>query len=206
MANEAPPRDDEALSSTLPPAYVGSERLPEPVPLMLVDTPGSDKAKAMKEAEAADIIALVYPSDGEKAMESLETEWLQLLQGKGARRKSVPVVVVGARADLLGQASASSAAAALMGKFTQVEACAWCSTRSMEQVAEVRGLLQKIVLHPVSVLYDKREGRLTSKAKRALARVFHLSDRDADGFLNDEELNAFQMHCFEVSSFPSPTA
>ena len=39
---------------------------------------------------------------------------------------------------------------------------------------------------------------LTSKCQHALKRIFRLCDTDHDGVLNDAELNAFQMACFNA--------
>lgn len=46
----------------------------------------------------------------------------------------------------------------------------------------------------MSVYFNSHQ--LTDKCKKALARVFKLCDTDNDGILNDNELNLFQLRCF----------
>lgn len=86
----------------------------------------------------------------------------------------------------------------LMSDFKEIETCVECSAKTLINVAEAFYFAQKAVLHPTAPLYDSREHALKEPAIAALTRIFRLSDKDRDGFLSDEELNGFQLHCFRT--------
>ncbi|CAN6467894.1 unnamed protein product [Victoria cruziana] len=84
-----------------------------------------------------------------------------------------------------------------MEQFPEIETCIECSALQHTQVAEVFYYAQKAVLHPTLPLFDRGTRSLKPRCVRALKRIFVLSDPDKDGALNDEELNDFQVKCFE---------
>lgn len=71
-----------------------------------------------------------------------------------------------------------------------------CSAKTLDEVPEVFGNAQKLVLYPVWPLYDTATRDFTPKLRRVLGRIFRVFDADHDGLLNDGELNALQERCF----------
>lgn len=78
-------------------------------------------------------------------------------------------------------------------------ACYECSARTHRGVIEVFHLAQHVVVYPNAPLYDPSLSDLTPICKAAIGRIFRFFDQDCDGLLNVNEINKFQMHCFEVS-------
>lgn len=81
----------------------------------------------------------------------------------------------------------------IMNEFKEVETCVECSAKGPLNVSEVFYFAQKAVLHPTAPLYDSREHVLKPACIDALRRIFKLCDIDKDGFLNDEEIDSFQV-------------
>ncbi|WVY99004.1 hypothetical protein V8G54_031155 [Vigna mungo] len=90
-----------------------------------------------------------------------------------------------------------------MQQFTEIVTCVECSAVTLFQVPEVFYFALKAVLHPVDPLFDYKRHGLTDPCVRALRRIFILCDQDMDGALNDEELNEFQVKCFNAALQPS---
>lgn len=57
-------------------------------------------------------------------------------------------------------------------------------------------LCQRAITHPIAPLFDARVGELKPLTVSALKRIFALSDKDQDGYLNDEELSILQKRSF----------
>ncbi|KAH1136415.1 hypothetical protein GYH30_026762 [Glycine max] len=93
-----------------------------------------------------------------------------------------------------------------MKQFTEVVTCVECSAATLYQVPQVFYFAQKAVLHPVDPLFDYERHALTDRCVRALRRIFVLCDHDMDGALNDEELNEFQVRCFNAPLQPFEVA
>jgi len=55
------------------------------------------------------------------------------------------------------------------------------------------------VVYPIGPLYDIISSQLTTKCAHVISRIFRFFDQDCDGLLNENEINKFQMHCFEVA-------
>lgn len=77
-----------------------------------------------------------------------------------------------------------------------METCVECSAKQSLNVSEVFYFAQKAVLYPSAPLYDSREHALKPACIDALRRIFRLSDTNKDGYLDDEEINEFQVKCF----------
>lgn len=83
-----------------------------------------------------------------------------------------------------------------MNDNKEIETSIECSAKEMLNVAEVFYFASKAVLHPTAPLYDTTEHNLKPKARDALKRIFTICDRNKDGLLSDDELNAFQRYVF----------
>ena len=57
---------------------------------------------------------------------------------------------------------------------------------------------QRAVLFPTAPLFDSIKKQLKPDYERALLRVFRISDKDQDRFLNDQELCDFQTEVFKA--------
>ncbi|KAJ1928202.1 ERMES complex Ca(2+)-binding regulatory GTPase gem1 [Tieghemiomyces parasiticus] len=212
------------VQSVVPEVTIPPEITPENVTTHVIDSTDQtdeQRDRLTIEARKAHAIMLVYTLDNLASLTAATTHWLPWLRTLGA---IVPVLLVGNKADLRDQAmdhearatasrlaepatqsengtpvtgSAPSGTAAL-DTFDEIEASVECSARRPATVTEVFYLAQRAVLHPTRPLYDPTTQSLRPACRRALDRVFHLCDHDADGILNDTELNAFQRRCFDV--------
>lgn len=84
----------------------------------------------------------------------------------------------------------------VLKEFKEVESCIRCSARDKYNINQAFYLCQRAVTHPISPLYDAKEGNLKQDAVDALMRIFFLCDKDQDGVLNEQEFLALQMKCF----------
>lgn len=185
----------------LPELSIPAEISPDGVETILLDTSGSAEGRgAMERALAsADVACIVYSVESSQSFHRLGTFWLPLVR---AQRPGLSVVLVGNKIDTRGDdvtnEELEDEILPLMSDFKEIETCVECSAKTLVNVAEAFYFAQKAVLHPTGPLYDSREHELRAEAIRALERIFRLCDRDADGILSDEELNAFQVKCFRT--------
>ncbi|GHP02926.1 hypothetical protein PPROV_000168100 [Pycnococcus provasolii] len=211
------------LPSVAPTTAIPASAMPDGVALEVVDTSSDAKGKGADERALAlaeaDAVVVAYRAGSEEALRRVTETWLPLVRrtcaSKDAAANSaggkvaVPVVLAGCQTDRRvdraganentpeGSAAALEAAARpIMSAFREVETCLECSAANLAQVAEVFYFAQKAVLHPMAPLIDSDTSSLTPKCVRALNRIFYASDIDRDGYLSDEELNAFQVRCF----------
>ncbi|KAK3066669.1 ERMES complex Ca(2+)-binding regulatory GTPase gem1, partial [Coniosporium uncinatum] len=87
----------------------------------------------------------------------------------------------------------------VMNEFREIDSCIRTSAKEHHNINEVFFLCQKAVTYPIAPLYDSKEANLKPAAVSALQRIFYLCDKDQDGYLNDKEIQDFQMKCFEKS-------
>lgn len=184
-------------------ADTDSEDAPErpskhiPDTTVIIDTQPSDSATLSKEIKQADVILLVYLDH--YTYERLSLYWLPMFRATGV---NVPVIVCGNKSDLLpGQNATVKQRNAeefmpLINEFKEVEACVRCSAKARSNVVEAFYLCQRAVTHPISPLFDSKEGVLKPAAVEALKRVFFLCDTDQDGYLNFDELSDLHLKCF----------
>lgn len=85
-----------------------------------------------------------------------------------------------------------------MEDHPEIESCVECSAKCMRNISELFYYAQKSVLYPSQPLYIMSQKELTAGCKKALSRIFKICDADADGILNDAEINAFQRKCFNA--------
>ncbi|KAK7355811.1 hypothetical protein VNO80_15073 [Phaseolus coccineus] len=202
MASESFPK---SVPPVFPPTRLPHNLYPDSVPLTLVDTPSSfEKQDARnEELKRADAVVLTYACDEPLSFERLSAYWLPELQKLEVK---APVILVGCKLDLRNEnqlVSLESLTTNIMQQFTEIVTCVECSAATLYQVPEVFYFALKAVLHPVDPLFDYKRHGLTDRCVRALRRIFILCDHDMDGALNDEELNEFQVKCFNAALQPS---
>ncbi|XP_027151852.1 mitochondrial Rho GTPase 1-like isoform X1 [Coffea eugenioides] len=188
------------VQPVLPPTRLPPDFYPDNVPLTLIDTSSSleNRGKLAEELKRADVVVLTYACDQPATLKRLTTFWLYEL-----RRLEIkaPVIVVGCKLDKRDEEyhmSLEQVMAPIMQQFREIETCIECSAANMLQVPEVFYYAQKAVLHPTAPLFDQETQTLKPRCVRALKRIFILCDHDMDDALNDEELNEFQVRCFNA--------
>lgn len=199
---------EETVQPVLPVVVVPEDATPEKVHVSIVDTPGgaAGMPKVNESLEAADVVVLVYAVDDAASIDAVCTFWLAKFR---EMQLNVPIILVGNKIDLRGGITDPRAAEnmeafikPIMDNYREVEVCIECSAKTVSNVPEVFYFAQKAVLHPTTPLYDVDSHQLTPGAAAALRRIFAMCDRDEDGALNDEELNAFQYKCFNIHLAP----
>ncbi|KAH6818841.1 MIRO-related GTP-ase 1 [Perilla frutescens var. frutescens] len=187
----------------LPPTRLPSDYYPDNVPIVIIDTSSSleYRGKLAEELKRADAVVLTYACDQPLTLNRLSTFWLHEL-----RRLEIkaPVIVAGCKLDRRDEEyNLSVEMMPLMQQFREIETCIECSAANMLQIQEVFYFAQKAVLHPTAPLFDQETQALRPRCVRALKRIFILCDLDMDGALNDEELNEFQVRCFNAPLAPA---
>ncbi|KXT04703.1 hypothetical protein AC578_2072 [Pseudocercospora eumusae] len=179
---------------TLPPT-LGT---PENVTTTIVDTSAvpQDRDVLRKELRKCNVILLVYSDH--YSYERVALFWLPYFRSLGI---NVPVVLCSNKSDLNPGTSTAGVVEdemlPVMAEFKEIDSCIRTSAREHHNINEVFFLCQKAVTHPIAPIYDAKENNLKPAVVHALKRVFYLCDRDQDGMLNDKEIQAFQMKCFE---------
>lgn len=155
--------------------------------------------KLETELRRANVIVLVYSVIDTESFERIPSYWLPYVRSLGI---NVPVILVGTKVDMrqsdLADELLEEEIAPVMADFKEVETCIECSARLALNVSEVFFYAQKAVLYPTAPLYDSRTHTLKPACVEALRNIFSLCDSDKDGVLSDEELNAFQLLCFNA--------
>lgn len=179
---------------TIPPS-IGT---PENVTTTIVDTSAlpQERNTLRKEIRKSNVILLVYSDH--YSYERVALFWMPYFRSLGV---NVPVVLCANKSDL--STTGNTAAVVedemlpVMAEFKEIDSCIRTSAREHHNVNEVFFLCQKAVTHPIAPLFDSKEGNLKPACVAALKRIFYLSDKDQDGYLNDQELHDFQAKCFE---------
>ncbi|XP_022960031.1 mitochondrial Rho GTPase 2-like [Cucurbita moschata] len=193
------------VPSVLPPTHLPADFYPDGVPLTIIDSSSSmdNKFKLYEELKRADAVLLTYACDQPMTLTRLTTYWLNELHQLGVK---APVILVGCKLDLRDEhrpTSMEDIVAPIMKQFREIETCIECSAATLLQVPEVFYYAQRAVLHPTAPLFDLERQSLKPRCKNALRRIFTLCDRDMDGALSDEELNEFQVKCFNAPLQPN---
>lgn len=168
---------------------------------VIIDTLASDHAVLNKELKQADVILLVYLDH--YTYERISLYWMPMFRALGV---NLPVIVCANKSDLLKSGPDRALASfkqqnaeefmPLINEFKEIEACVRCSAKSNANVVEAFYLCQQAVTHPISPIFDSKEGNLKPAAVDALKRIFFLCDDDHDGHLNFKELSALHVKCF----------
>ncbi|GFP92281.1 mitochondrial rho GTPase 1 [Phtheirospermum japonicum] len=187
----------------LPLTRLPADYYPDNVPIIIIDTSSSleNRGKLAEELKRADAVVLTYACDQPSTLNRLNSFWLHEL-----RRLEIkaPVVVAGCKLDRRDEEfNLSVEMVPLMQQFREIETCIECSAANLLQIQEVFYFAQKAVLHPTAPLFDQETQALRPRCMRALKRIFILCDHDMDGALNDEELNEFQVKCFNAPLQPA---
>ncbi|KAL8530650.1 hypothetical protein ACS0TY_007620 [Phlomoides rotata] len=191
------------VAPVLPPTRLSADYYPDNVPIIIIDTSTSleNRGKLAEELKRADAVVLTYACDQPLTLNRLSSFWLHELRRLEIR---APVIVAGCKLDRRDEEyNLNVEMMPLMQQFREIETCIECSAANMLQIQEVFYYAQKAVLHPTAPLFDQETQALRPRCIRALKRVFILCDLDMDGALNDEELNEFQVKCFNAPLQPA---
>ncbi|KAI1326786.1 mitochondrial Rho GTPase [Xylariaceae sp. FL0255] len=178
---------------TIPPS-IGT---PENVTTTIIDTSArpQDRTTLRKEIRKSNVILLVYADH--YSYERVALFWMPYFRSLGV---NVPVVLCANKADLTENPTSQvvdEEMLPVMKEFREIDSCISASARAHQNVTETFFLCQKAVTHPIAPLFDYKEGILKPACVAALKRVFYLSDKDSDGYLNDQEIRDFQAKCFD---------
>ncbi|OMJ21065.1 Mitochondrial Rho GTPase 1 [Smittium culicis] len=191
------------VQSVVPEVTIPSEVLPENVTTHIIDTSASSeyREKLDSELQKTNVICMVYSISDRLSFSRIGKFWLPMIRMQGI---NVPVILVGNKSDqrsILPPESTvqSSEVLQLMSENREIETCLECSAKDMFNITELFYFAQKAVLHPSRLLYDTSTHTMKPKCVQALKRVFWLCDLDGDDVLNSNELNSFQIKCFNIS-------
>jgi Ras family protein T1 len=153
--------------------------------------------KQLKEMiKSASVIVVVFGVDREENLDRISEYWIRLIQEVCGPDETKPILVVANKSDNLNKSDYIQKMVPLMNQFAEVETVVECSAMAKKNVSEVFYYAQRAVIYPMAPLYDITRRELTPKFKKALVRIFKLSDIDNDGLLSDNELRLFQMRAF----------
>lgn len=176
----------------------GSSKIPKDIPhtTVIIDTNSSDVVSVHKELKRADVIWLIYSDH--YTYERISLYWMPTFRSMGV---NLPIVLCANKSDLLTtdvplKTQNSDEFVPLINEFKEIEACVRCSAKTLDNVVEAFYLCQRAVTHPLSPIFDAKEGNLKPAAVAALKRVFFLCDQDQDGYLNYEEIADLHLKCF----------
>lgn len=206
----------------LPPTRIPADSNPDGVPLTVLDTSSRPEDRPALEAtlKRADVLVLTFDLARPDTLERCGTHWMNELR---QLRVQVPIILVGCKSDERSlDAELHQAIIGIVTANKQIEMCLECSAKNLQFTGEVFYYALKSVVNPIGPLFDPETGTIKPLCVRALKRVFVLSDRDKvligvfvigslhfarifthqDHLLNDEELKAFQLHCFNAPLAP----
>lgn len=179
---------------TLPPT-LGT---PDNVTTIIVDTSAlpHERNNLKKELRKSNVLLLVYSDH--YSYERIALFWMPHFRSLGV---NVPVVLCASKSDLSKTGSTSQIVEdemlPVMAEFKEIDCCIRTSAKEHKNVNEAFFLCQKAVTHPVAPLFDSKELTLKPAAISALRRIFYLCDKDQDGIMNDDEIQAFQSQVFD---------
>ena len=171
---------------------------PENVTTTVVDTSAlpQDRPNLAREIRRSNVILLVYSDH--YSYERVALFWLPYFRSLGV---NLPVILCSNKADLGSGATTSQIVEEemlpVMAEFKEIDSCIRTSAREHHNVNEAFFLCQKAVTDPIAPLFDAKESVLKPAAIAALERIFYLCDKDKDGYLNDKEMEDFQLKCFD---------
>ncbi|KAI5961179.1 GEM1 [Candida pseudojiufengensis] len=161
----------------------------------IVDTNSSDHASLTQELKRADVIWLVYSDH--YTYERISLHWMPIFRSLGV---NLPIILCANKSDLSTKSTwknqNNDEFIPLINEFKEIEAGVRTSAKNNYNVVEAFYLCQRAVTHPISPIFDTKEGNLKPGAIAALRRVFFLFDTDQDGFLNFGEFNELHKKCF----------
>lgn len=164
---------------------------------VVVDTRASDQTALSRELKQANVILLVYLDH--YTYERVSLHWMPMFRAMGV---NVPIIVCENKCDSAEKSGTSfkhvrsDEFMPLITDFKEIEACIRCSAKTNSNVIEAFYLCQRAFTHPISPIFDSKEGNLKPAAVEALKRIFFLCDGDQDGLLNYAEFSDLHMKCF----------
>ncbi|CAI9568093.1 unnamed protein product [Staurois parvus] len=187
--DEVPARAEEI---TIP-----ADVTPEKVPTHIVDFSEVEQTEdeLRDEIAKANVVCVVYDVTDLHTIEKISSKWIPMVNGNAERNSRLPIILVGNKSDLQSGSSMESILP-IMNQFSEIETCVECSAKNLKNISEVFYYAQKAVLHPTAPLYDPEEKQLRPQCRKALTRIFTISDQDNNQILSDDELNYFQQSCF----------
>ncbi|XP_072415844.1 mitochondrial Rho GTPase 2 isoform X1 [Chiloscyllium punctatum] len=170
---------------------------PERIPTHIIDYSASEQTddELQDEINRANVVCVVYDVNKESTIEKIQSKWIPLVNGNTEQGNRIPVILVGNKSDLQGTSSMETILP-IMNQFMEIETCVECSAKNLKNISELFFYAQKAVLHPTAPLYSPEDKQLKPLCVQALTRIFHISDQDNDGILNDTEMSFFQKYCF----------
>jgi Ras family protein T1 len=167
---------------------------------IVVDTTSSNVSNLQKELKRADVIWLVYSDH--YTYERISLHWMPMFRSLGV---NLPIILCANKSDLMPSGVStkiqnSDEFIPLINEFKEMETCVRCSAKLNQNVVEAFYFCQRSISHPISPLFDSKEGNLKPAAVAALKRVFFLCDKDQDSYLNFQEYNELHQKCFEKST------
>ncbi|KAH3671782.1 hypothetical protein WICMUC_004540 [Wickerhamomyces mucosus] len=188
----------ENIQQVLPPITIPrdfSSSKHSPNFTVLVDTNSTDMNHLQKELRRADVIWLVYSDH--YTYERISLYWMNVFRSMGV---NLPIVLCCNKSDLSNSLDAEKIITdefiPTLKEFKEVESCIRSSAKDKYNINQAFYLCQRAVTHPISPLFDAKEGNLKPLAIEALSRIFFLCDKDQDGVLNETEFLALQKRCF----------
>jgi len=169
------------------------------VSTILIDSSSEIKNEVQinESIKEADVLLLLYDISKKETVDGLKQRWMPKINKINSQ---VPVIVIATKLDLVKESEEvfrmHEVIKPLMKDYKQVEIGLECSALLGKCLHDVIYCAQKVVLFPLSPLYDARQRVLKDEFKRALKRIFRLCDRDGDRLLSDEELRKFQIEAF----------
>lgn len=163
----------------------------------IIDTTSSDMNSLQQELKRADVIWLVYCDH--YTYERISLHWMPLFRSLGV---NLPIILCGNKSDLISnkkkfiKSQNSEEFIPLINEFKEIEAGIRCSAKNNYNVVECFYLCQRTITHPISPIFDSKEGNLKPEAINALKRIFFLSDTDQDGYLNFQEFSKLHEKVF----------
>lgn len=192
-----------------PPPVVPPTRFPtdfsaDAVELLVYDTSSKpeDHQAVEHTLKLADVIVLCCDAQQRDTVMRLRTYWLPEIQ---RLNPDTPVILACCKADSDDAKEIEDirdSLQSLLNEFPSLEVCLKCSASRLKQVQDVFFYCLKVVLYPMGPLFDKSTQALTPLCVKALMRIFTMCDFDNDDALNDEELNNFQVLCFNTPLQP----
>ncbi|CAD5211048.1 unnamed protein product [Bursaphelenchus okinawaensis] len=144
----------------------------------------------------ASVICIVFSVEKPENLDRVKQHWMKLIHDVLGPDERKPILVVANKSDKPDQSENIDKMVPIMNEFSEIETVVECSALAKKNVSEVFYYAQRAVVYPLAPLYDVNRRELTPKCKKALVRIFKLSDQDNDGLLSDNDLRSFQMRAF----------
>lgn len=106
----------------------------------------------------------------------VSTHWMKLIHDTLGEDERKPVLIVANKSDKPDQSENIDKMVPIMNEFGEIETVVECSAMAKKNVSEVFFYAQRAVVYPLAPLYDVSRRELTPKCKKALVRIFKVSN------------------------------